>query len=153
MKPNYLRHSMVAFIGALVGLSPRTAAAQATPAPCSLLTTAQVSAVVGVSVSDGKPIAATGCSWSAPHVMTTLSLWDASEWEKMKAPLVGFTKNTLSGLGDDAFFSTGGSPSKQFATLTVKKGNTAYVFHAYGVDLSQQMSIEKGLAGSVLARL
>ena len=129
------------------------AVAQSGSTPCGLLTPAQVSAAVRATVGNGEPIATTGCTWSWGQARTTLSLWDASKWDQMKAPLPGMTKNSVSGLGDDAFSTTIGT-SKQFAVLKVKKGATAYVFKVYGVDNpSDQLSIEKTLATDVLATL
>jgi hypothetical protein len=152
MKANSWRF-MVGMVCALGMLGPRSAAAQSTPAPCGLLTPAQVSAAIGSSVGAGEPIATTGCTWASPHVKATLSLWDATEWEKMKAPLPGMSKSAIGSLGDDAFFATVGT-RKQLTTLTVKKAKTAYVFHIYGIDnVSDQMSMEKTLAGIILAKL
>ena len=129
------------------------AVAQSGSTPCDLLTTAQVSAAVRATVGNGEPIATTGCTWSSGRAKTTLSLWDASKWDQMKAPLPGMTKSSVSGLGDDAFSSTMGT-SKQFAVLSVKKGATVYLFKVYGVDSpSDQLSIEKTLAADVLAAL
>ncbi len=129
------------------------AVAQAGSTPCDLLTTAQVSAAVGATVGNGEPIATTGCTWSWGRAKTTLSLWDASKWDQMKAPLPGMTKSSVSGLGDDAVSSTMGT-SKQFAVLSVKKGATVYLFKVYGVDSpSDQLSIEKTLAADVLTAL
>ncbi len=127
------------------------AVAQSGSAPCGLLTPAQVSAAVGATVGNGEPIATTGCSWSWGRARATLSLWDASKWDQMKAPLPGMTKSSVSGLGDDAFAATMGT-SKQFAVLNVKKGAAVYVFKVYGVDNpSDQLSMEKTLAADVLA--
>jgi hypothetical protein len=142
----------VASICILAGMGSSIAAAQAT-APCSLLTPAQVTAAVGATVSAGQPIATTGCSWSAPHIIATLSLSDASDWQKKKAPLAGVTRTSVAALGDDAFQTTVGSPGRESTTLTVKKGNTAYMIRVYGVALSEQVSMEKALAGAVLAKL
>jgi hypothetical protein len=153
MKSNGSWHFSVACGVAAAALGLSAADAQAGPAPCSLLTSAQVTAAVGVSVSAAQPIATTGCSWSAPHMIITLSLWDGSGWEGMKAPLPGVTKTPVSGLGDDAIFSTLGSAAKQYVTLSVKKGGTAYLFKVYGPTVTEQMSIEKALAGNVLANL
>ena len=66
MKSNYSRYFIIACICVSASLGSKTAAAQAA-APCSLLTSAQVTAAVGVSVGAAQPIANTGCSWSAPH--------------------------------------------------------------------------------------
>jgi hypothetical protein len=152
MKSNYSRYFVIACICVSAILGARTAAAQATP--CSLLTSAQITAAVGVSVGSAQPIANTGCSWSAPHIIVTVSLWDGSKWDRMKAPFPGAERSPISGLGDDAFFTTMGPASgKQFVTLSVKKGATAYLIKVYGPNVSEQMSMEKALAGNVLAAL
>ena len=155
MKSNYSRYFIVACICVSASLGSKTAAAQ--PAsPCSLLTSAQVTAAVGVSVGAAQPIANTGCSWSAPHMIVSLSLWDgsASGWGKMKASIAGINKTPISGLGDEAVMSTmGPADGKQFVTLSVKKGSTAYLFKVYGPTASEQISMEKTLAGDVLAKL
>jgi hypothetical protein len=152
MKSNFWRHFIVACICVSATLASRTAAAQA--APCSLLTSAQVTAAVGVSVGAAQSIAGTGCQWSAPHMLVTVSLWDGNKWDKMKAPVTGMNRTPVSGLGDDAFYTTMGSASsKQFVTLSIKKGSTAYLIKVYGPSISEQMSMEKTLAGNVLANL
>jgi len=154
MKSNYLRHFVTACICLSAVLGSRTAAAQSGVAPCSLLTSAQVTAAVGVSVGAAQPIATTGCSWTAPHIIVTLSLWDGSKWDQMKTPVPGMNRTAVSGLGDDAFYTTMGPASgKQTATLSVKKGSTAYLIKVYGPSVTEQMSMEKALAGSVLTKL
>ena len=154
MKSNYSRYLTIACICISATFGSRTAAAQPA-APCSLLTSAQITAAVGVSVGAAQPIANTGCSWSAPHMLVTVSLWDgsASGWAKIKMPLPGVTKTAVSGLGDDALFSILGTEAKQFVTLNVKKGSTAYLFKVYGPTVTEQMTMEKTLAGNVLAKL
>jgi len=154
MKSNYLRHFVTACICLSAVLGSRTAAAQSGVAPCSLLTSAQVTAAVGVSVGAAQPIATTGCSWTAPHMIVTLSLWDGSKWDQMKTPVPGMNRTAVSGLGDDAFYTTIGPASgKQTATLSVKKGTTAYLIKVYGPNVTDEMSMEKALAGNVLANL
>ena len=153
MKSNYSRYFIIACICASAALGSKTAAAQAV-APCSLLTSAQVTAVVGVSVGAAQPIANTGCSWSGPHMIVSVSLWDGSKWDRMKTPMPGMNRTAVSGLGDDAFYTTMGPASgTQFATLSIKKGATAYLIKVYGPSMTEQMSMEKTLAGSVLAKL
>src|ERR1700735_5617283 len=150
MRSHISRYFSIACIAATLG--SRTAAAQA--APCSLLTSAQVTAAVGVSVGAAQPIANTGCQWSAPHMLVTVSLWDGNKWDKMKTPVPGMNRTSVSGLGDDAFYTTMGPASgKKTATLTVKKGSTAYLIKVYGPNVTDQMSMEKTLAGNVLANL
>jgi hypothetical protein len=151
VKSNFSRYCIIAHICLAAILGARSAAAQ-TP-PCSLLTSAQVTAAVGVSVGAAQPIADTGCQWSAPHMLVTVSLWDGNKWDKMKSPVPGMNRMDVSGLGDDAFYTTLGPASgKQIATLSVKKGNTAYLIKVYGPSVSEQMSMEKTLAGNVLAK-
>ncbi|MEO7207831.1 MAG: hypothetical protein ABI356_08705 [Steroidobacteraceae bacterium] len=153
MKSNYSRYFIIACIYASAVLGSKTAAAQS-GTPCSLLTSAQVSAAVGVTVGAAQPIANTGCSWTAPHMIVTVSLWDGSKWERMKTPMPGMNRSSVSGLGDDAFYTTMGPASgKQIATLSVKKGATAYLIKVYGPAVTEQMSMEKTLAGNVLAKL
>jgi hypothetical protein len=154
MKSSYSRHFIIACICATAALGSKTAAAQSGPAPCNLLTSAQVTAAVGVSVGAAQPIANTGCSWAAPHMIVTVSLWDGNKWDQLKAPAPGMNRSSVSGLGDDAFYTTLGAGSgKQIATLTVKKGGTAYLIKVYGPGVTEQMSMEKALAGDVLAKL
>jgi len=152
MKPNYSRYFIIACICASAALGSKTAAAQ--PAPCSLLTSAQVTAAVGVSVGAAQPIGNKGCSWTAPHMIVSVSLWDGSNWNTMKTSVPGMNKTSVSGLGDDAFYTTmGPATGKQFATLSIKKGGTAYLIKVYGPSLTEQMSMEKTLGGNVLAKL
>jgi hypothetical protein len=153
MKTLFSGHFLEATICAFAMLGPSVAAAQSSLVPCNLLTQAQVSAALGASVGTGEPISTTGCTWTVLRVKATLSLWDATKWETMKATLPGMAKTPVGDLGDDAFFTTGGG-RKQLTTLTVKKGSTAFAFHIYGVDsVSEQMSMEKTLAQGVLAKL
>ena len=125
--------------------------AQAAPAPCGLLTPAQVTATLGGSFGAGQPIGTTGCSWTSekPHVIVTVSLWPPAEWDRIKAgPLPGTTITPASGLGDDAFYAT----LAQYTVLYVKKGQTVFLFKVYGVaDKTKQMSAEKTLAQAALA--
>lgn len=153
MRTKHSSGFIVARGGAIAALALGLATAQAAPAPCSLLSSAQVTAAVGVTVGTAQPIANTGCSWSGPHMIVTLSLWDGSGWDKMKTPLPGATKTPVSGLGDDAIYSTLGPAEKQYATLSVKKGGTIYLFKVYGPSVTEQMAMEKVLAGNALAQL
>ncbi len=125
--------------------------ARAAPAPCGLLTPAQVTAALGGSFGAGQPIGTTGCSWTSekPHVIVTVSLWPPAEWDRIKAgPLPGTTITPAGGLGDDAFYAT----LAQYTVLYVKKGQTVFLFKVYGVaDKAKQMSAEKTLAQAALA--
>ena len=128
--------------------------------PCSLLTPAQVSAVLGVDVEAGHRIAAKACEWSAPGQPTpnakkvTVNVQDARAFEYAKMPVGhGITKTPASGIGDDAVYST--TPSLG-PVLTVKKAGVAFVVHVYGFPLDQIDEIknkEKTLALEILGRL
>ena len=129
------------------------AVAQAGPEPCKLLSQAQVSAALGVTVGAGQPISTKGCSWTSekPHEIVTLSLWPPAQWDRIKAsPLPGTATIPAAGLGDDAFYTT----VAQYTVLYVKKGQTVFLFKVYGVqDQAKQMIAEKKLAQDALAKL
>jgi hypothetical protein len=68
----------------------------------------------------------------------------------MKTPLPGVTKAPVSGIGDDAVFTTIGG----LTTPSVKKGKIAFIVRLYGVPgQAKQMAVEKSLAVDVLAKL
>lgn len=150
----------LAFIAGLVGgfsvLGSRPAAGQLPSDPCALLTPAQVSGVLGATASKGDSIGSTGCAWATPAqgdtppMRATLSLWDGSAFAGMKAPLPGIKNQPAPGIGDDAVYATIGS----LTTLSVKKGNVAFVVRIYGVSgQAKQMAMEKALALDVIAKL
>jgi hypothetical protein len=147
-----LLFSIVCFLAAF---NAPTGHAQAPSDPCTLLTQAQVSAVLGVTVGPGQPIATTGCEWSAQqpsssNARVTVSFWGGEAFAGMKTPLPRVTKTPVSGVGDDAVYATVGS----LTTLSVKKGKVAFVVRIYGVPgQDKQMAIEKSLALDILAKL
>ena len=100
----------------------------------------------------GKKINATACAWSAVNakVKMTIALWEATGFERMKAPIAGITKTPIAGLGDDAFYAKVG----QFMVLNVKKGDVVFIVRIYGIrDPDKQMAIEKSLALDIVAKL
>jgi hypothetical protein len=144
----------VSIVAALI--QPERLAAQ-TPAPCSLLTSAQVGAAVGASFAAGAPLGSS-CTWTAPHLIVTLALKSASDWQQSKSAgqTPGMSKAPVSGLGDDAFSTTlGANGARPLETLTVLKGNTAYTFKLYSQahNAAQQLAIEERLAGEVMTQL
>jgi hypothetical protein len=153
MNSSRSRYFITSVVCVLACMGSKTAAAQSA-APCSLLSSNQVSAAIGVTAGAGTPIANTGCSWTvtSPHIIVTLSLWNGSKWDQMKMPLPGMTKTPVTGLGDDAVFTIMG-PDAKFTTLSVKKGGTVYTFKVYGVDAPKQQSVEQALAANALANL
>ncbi|HTS88736.1 MAG TPA: hypothetical protein VMG41_09615 [Gemmatimonadales bacterium] len=139
-------------IVSVLAAGPVRAAHAAVPNPCSLLTPARVSAVIGAPVGQGSAIGTTGCEWDATpqsgsHAKVTLVLWDAQAFVGMKAPLPRVTKTPAAGIGEDAVYATIGS----LTTLSVKQGHVAFVIRVYGVaGQDKQMAIEKSLALDVV---
>jgi hypothetical protein len=153
------RHAKVLLVGVVCGLSlltGRIAYAQSARDPCALLTQPQVSSAVGAMVGAGQPIGTTGCQWSTQDethaksgkMVVTLSLLDERAFPK-SAPSPGFALAPVSGIGDDAVFTTVGP----YSSLAVKKGKSVFVVRVYGVpDQPKQQAIEKSLAKDVLAK-
>jgi hypothetical protein len=144
----------VAFVLALACCA-RAVLAQGSSDPCKLLTPAEVSGIVGVTVTAGQPMGTNSCQWGAQDaskssVRATLRLMDLQGFTSMEKPLAGVTKATASGIGDGAIYSTLGN----LVTLSVKKGKVAFAVRLYGVpDADKQMAMEKSLALDVVARL
>jgi hypothetical protein len=131
--------------------------------PCSLLTSAQVSAAFGVTVGAEKETGGLDCQWSQPgeglagkgallHLLGTvgrLTPVDQFNTTKMPLPIKGVTKTPVSGVGDDAVYVTTGA----LTGLTVRKGNSVFQIRVYGFPPEQIKAKEKTLALEVLARL
>jgi hypothetical protein len=149
-----------ALIALAVGGTPAAYAAPTADA-CSLLTAAQVSAVLGVSV-EVKTVDKSICEWSqqgaAPlrgkAVLLTIiepigNLTPVDRFNAAKMPVPGVVKTPVSGLGDDAVY--GGNNYR--VALTVKKGNSAFEIIVSGVPVEESKAKEKALAQEVLAKL
>lgn len=126
--------------------------------PCSLLSQAQVSAALGVSVVAGKATGAKICRWAGPtgrpgvSPAIVLTMQDAKAFEFAKSPSKSATvvKSPAAGIGDDAVINTIGIVT---ATLTVKKGDTYFELHVYGFPVDQTKTIETTLGKEVVANL
>ena len=160
MLSNQLRSAIVAVACALIplpgGASAQTARSAPTtaPDPCTLLTPDQINGATGFNVGAGTAIiAGKSCQWISPspkHGIATIDFFPGESWDKMKAPLAGFTKTSVSGVGDGAFYTVVGT----FSTLTVKKGNAVFNMKVYGIaDHAKQEAIEKTLALDVVGKL
>lgn len=138
--------------------------AWARPAPpadaCSLLTSAQVSAALGVSVGTGQRLVPTSpliCGWeqtgasSADSKKVMASIIRIDQFAHEKTPLQGITETQAAGIGDEAHYMT----TPGFGTgLSVKKGNYAFKIRVNGgLSLDQIEAIEKKLARDVLGKL
>ncbi len=126
--------------------------------PCSLLTPAQISAVLDLNVAAGKPLGTKSCNWTAPgqpiginakKVTVTLLDEQGFAYAKMPVNFKGITKTSVSGIGDDAVYGTAAG----HGTLSVKRGNSAFVVHVYGFPLDQIKAKEKTLALEILSKL
>ena len=133
---------------------------------CSLLTQAQVSAVLGVQVGPGEHIVPNNtamCGWSTPghhgpsDKKVVLSLYTqmgtrtpVDRFNTAKTPIQGVTKTPVSGIGDEAFYSTA---SGLGTALVVRKGNTPFHVSVNGLPVEQVKEKEKTLAGEILSKL
>jgi hypothetical protein len=155
MTSNQSRGAIVAVVCALVVCGARAEAAEPfVPDPCTLLTVDQLNSATGFAFAAGTPIiAGKSCQWISPspkHGIVTVDFYPGESWDKMKAPLAGFTKTSVSGVGDDAFYTVVGT----FTTLSVKKGNAVFNMKVYGIaDHAKQEAAEKALALNVTAKL
>lgn len=161
------KKTIAAVIGAILIIGAgSTPPARATPPSdaCSLLTQAQVSAVLGVSVGAGEHL--TGsllCGWSQPGdtnhsgkrvVLDNFgpigSLTPADRFTNGKTPVKGISKTPVSGVGDDAYYIT--TPGLGTG-LNVKKGSSVIQVRVYGFSQGQIEAMEKALAQDALAKL
>ena len=136
---------------------------------CSLLTQAQVSAVLGVSVSSGKdtvPGASRSCTWSEPgatmvsgksvrlEILGPLgSMTPVDRFEKnVKKPVDKMPRTPLSGVGDDAVYLGGGNMGG--VRLYVRKGSSVIHVVVSGFSKDDQTKmLEKNLAQDALTKL
>lgn len=162
-------HSKYSFLAAVVLLfsfsicSGRGAHGAPPPDPCSLLTQAQVSAVLGATVEAPQHVAPTLCQWSTPkppnpanarRVMLTISSERAFGFAK--TPVAKSTKAVpASGIGDDAVYAiSADAAGYSTAQLHVKKGDAYFVVHVYGFpDQTKIMELEKTLAQQACSKL
>jgi hypothetical protein len=141
---------------AFVWEAPRVASAA--PDPCSLLTQAEVSAALGVSVGAVKPTQGKICRWAAPGgrpgltpaVVLTMQDAKAFDFAKSGSKSPNLVKTNVPGVGDDAVINSVGSAT---ALLHVKKGDTYFEVHVYGFSIDQTKTMETTLAKEVVAKL
>jgi hypothetical protein len=129
--------------------------AQAAPPTdaCALVTPAQVSAVLGVTVGPGEHIAPSStilCGFGSPNAQKRVVTEIITEAAFMneKTPLKGISKESAPGIGDEAHYIT----TPGFGTgLSVRKGSFAFKVRVYGFPLDQIKVKEKALALNALA--
>jgi hypothetical protein len=153
--------SLGAVIAAIFIAGAATAPANAAPPDdaCSLLTQAQVSAAVSVSVGAGayQGTYKKTCTWnavspatkSAKYVTLMLEGLDAYQAGKL-APVKTIVVTPISGIGDDAYYLAVG-PN---VGLIAKKGNVAFKVAVYGdIPIENKQAMEKTLAQQVVSKL
>ncbi|HLW80889.1 MAG TPA: hypothetical protein VKS20_02490 [Candidatus Acidoferrales bacterium] len=134
---------------------PRTACAAPPTDACSLLTTAQVSAVLDVKVGPGERLVPTspklcGYGGAGAAKRVVVAIINVSMFTQEKTPLEGIKEEIAAGIGDEAHYMT----TPGFGTgLSVKKGNFAFKVRVYGFPLDQVKAKEKTLAKDILAKL
>jgi len=133
---------------------------------CSLLTPAEVSAVLGEKILPGKhppampngKVIMTLCMFGPsadPGIedkKAVLTIITTRSFENGTIPMQGITKTPVSGIGDEAvFIITPGFGSG----LNVRKGGSAFQIRVNGGHLTtqQEQDLEKALAKDVVARL
>jgi hypothetical protein len=118
---------------------------------CSLLTPAQVSAVLGMAVGPGASLTPKVCRWGGREKAAIVTLQDPRAFVYAKMPAGnGIVKTPAGGIGDDAVYGT--SPGAA-TVLTVKKGEAVFVVHVTGFSEDEIKAKEKSLALDVIARL
>ncbi len=131
---------------------------------CTLLTPAQVGAVVGGAVSDGTHVTPTfvkTCTWTpsgkSKVVSVTLNLQTAASYDggkrqvTMAVAAVGKgTEIKPASVGDDAYYYVTGDQ----AGLLVKKGAVSFKVAVYAkISLEEKEAMEMKLAKEVVAKL
>lgn len=154
--------SAIAFVVLLPGCAIDGLAASHDDA-CVLLSQQQVSATLGVSVEAGKPVSVRMCQWEqsdvrgpkGKRVLLTVfgqmgSLSPVDRFNNSKRSVSGISKESVSGVGDDAVFI----PTMGLA-LNVRSGTSAFQIRVSGAGLSQDQlkQMEIALAKEVIAKL
>ena len=156
MRALFARFALVSASAAAPALLPCTAHAETDA--CSLLTPAQVSAVLGVAVGPGTHVTPTffkTCTWTPTGssdvraVMVKAQTSSFYDGAKQKSTTMGLPMRSVS-VGDDGFIETAG----QTTTLWSKKGPAALKVKVYAkrsADVLQ--TLELALAKQAARRL
>jgi hypothetical protein len=129
---------------------------------CTLLTQAQIGAATGATVGAGSPIAApTSCQWSGQGKIVTLTINQprggkspADQFNDGKTrKLPGITIESISGVGEDAYYVYFAGQNRAGCGLVVKKGSSVFEVRLYGFDLNQAKTVIKTLAQGAAAKI
>jgi hypothetical protein len=140
--------------------TPTPTAATTTPVTdsCQVLTPAEISAVLAMSIDPGKHVVKTStimCGWAKTGVTNdsevVLNFTTPDYFEKERDPHPRITMTPAPGIGDDAYYIT-----SQFGTsLFIKKGNSVIGFSIRDktIPSAQLMEKERALGLKAAARL
>lgn len=156
MRPIIRRSAPLVLATLFAQLTQSVSAAEADDA-CAIVTTAQVSAAVGVAVGDGTYVTPTfkkTCTWvpsdSASGIRAiTLNLQTPERFAGGKGGMNSTLVTSAPGIGDDAYYLGEGSTEGLF----FKKGQHAFKIAVYSTQpLEKKRAAEKALAQLVLAK-
>jgi hypothetical protein len=143
----------IQFTAVVIGPSAHAAT---TDDACALLTSAQVSAALGVAVGQGTYVTPTfhkTCTWTASTSgggTVTLYLQSLAGYEggkKLASLGTSATATPVGGIGDEAYYFN----TNQLTSLAVKKGSVALKIAVYArIPVDKQQLIEKELALQVV---
>ena len=154
------KRSMSVLPSLVSGLALWCAHAYAAPPvdACSVLTRAQVSAILGADVIADRRKAPDSCTWLVPGENRSGSSRGAVVFqpdEMFYGFLVSGNRDHLtpiSGVGDEAFYLTTGK-GKVPPTLAFKKGHAFFYVKVYGLPHDQSMLGERSIALKILEKL
>ena len=131
------------------------AQAQSAGDACSLLTSAQVSAVAGAQMSPGTyvtPTFKTTCTWTAAGKIVTLMTESVDAYNKGKTSLNPAMQIVpASGIGDDAYYVV---MAGKMVSLFVKKDSNAFKLTVYSqLPVPKLETMESALAQQVAGKL
>ncbi|HLW77660.1 MAG TPA: hypothetical protein VKS01_11760 [Bryobacteraceae bacterium] len=156
-----LKYLAVLFSAFVLPGSPAASAA-APPDACSVLTLAQVGAVLGASVSTMTPDPKKLCIWNESHPKdaaksATLAFWDLAAFPSARsASVAGIVATPVKGIGDDAVYAgppESGGNSGYPGKLFVKKNGLVFSITVLGFPIDQAKEKTKTLALSVVPKL
>jgi len=126
---------------------------------CSLLTSSQVSAELGVPVGDGAyimPSFKKTCTWTATTKdggTVTLNLQSLDQYDggrKLASYGKSVSATSIGGIGDDAYYFG----TDKAVSLVVKKGSIAFKVAVYfHMSVERQLAAEKALALQIVSQL
>jgi hypothetical protein len=125
---------------------------------CEVLTSAEISAVLGMPIDPGKHVLKTStimCGWAKTGVTNDaeviLNFQTPAYFEKEREPLPRITMTPAPGIGDDAYYIT----TQLGTSLFIKKGNTVIGFSIRDktIPSADLMAKERALGLKAAARI